>query len=520
MDIFPCYLLTGRTMKSKKIFDNLFYSIVVAFSSLISLLPVSPYFMPLTNRDSGVFLYVGWRILSGEIPYKQVWDHKPPIIFYINALGLSITPETRWGVWIIELVFLFTAFIIGFLILKKLFGILPAIFSLITTSLTLAFLIQGGNFTTEYIILFQFIVFWILFFILPKENNFLCWFLIGLVGGLAFFTKQTAIGLWIAVFINLVITAKNIFDKSAVIKNVAAFFSGGLIITLMIIIYFLINGALSDFVDAAFKFNFFYSTTISRVATRLWPIIMGIYPLTKTGLFQFSLIGYSICIVMLIKKVAIFSQRETFFKILLIGLPIELLLIGASGYSHPHYYMTLVPYLFIFSAIILFFIKQQFEVYKISNIYASVFQISVIGIIIWGAFFSYYDQIKAFRGIRQERQMVIDFIVNHTDPDDHVLFWGEETMMNYYTKRNSPTRFVYQTPLYTQGYANEEMVMEYLTDITLNQPKIIVDTENFRIPFLSFLFDSQEINEKLEMIRNNYQSTTVIGSWTIYQREK
>ena len=505
-------------MKLTKIINYLFYSLVVSFSTLISLLPISPYFMPLTYRDSGVFLYVGWRILSGEIPYKQIWDHKPPVIFYINALGLSFAPDSRWGVWIIEFMFLFIAFLIGFFILKKMFGILPAIFSLIITNLTLVYLIQGCNLTTEYTILFQFIVFGILFFITPKKSSFFQWFMIGLVGGFAFFTKQTAVGLWIAVFLYLVIITKNKSHTSTVIKNVIAFLSGGLLITLVIIIYFSINGALIEFVDAAFKFNFFYSTSISRVATRLWPIIMGIYPLTKAGLFQFALIGYSLCVAMLLKKVSIFYQRETFFTVLLIGLPIELLLIGASGYSHPHYYMTLIPYLFIFSSIILYFIKRQFEVLKISNFYASVFQICVIGIIVWGTFFSYYDQIKEFRRIRQERQMVIDFVVDHTDSDDYVLFWGEETMMNYFTQRKSPTRYAYQTPLYTQGYTNEDMVIEFLTDVTQNQPKIIVNTENYQTPFLSFSFDNQDITEKIDAIKYNYQSISVIGNWTIYQR--
>jgi len=29
----------------------------------------------------------------------DVWDHKPPLIYFVDALGLSLTPNSLWGVW-------------------------------------------------------------------------------------------------------------------------------------------------------------------------------------------------------------------------------------------------------------------------------------------------------------------------------------------------------------------------------------------------------------------------------------
>ena len=46
---------------------------------------------PVTNlptRDGGTYLYAGRLILRGELPYINIWDNKPPAIYYINALGL------------------------------------------------------------------------------------------------------------------------------------------------------------------------------------------------------------------------------------------------------------------------------------------------------------------------------------------------------------------------------------------------------------------------------------------------
>jgi hypothetical protein len=78
----------------KKYFIPLLLLSIFIFAMLI---PISPKYMLYTYRDSGVFLYAGWRITEGDIPYRDIWDHKPPVIFYINALGLSLTKGSRWG---------------------------------------------------------------------------------------------------------------------------------------------------------------------------------------------------------------------------------------------------------------------------------------------------------------------------------------------------------------------------------------------------------------------------------------
>lgn len=70
--------------------EYIFEKALILVGVLLVLVPINPINMPLTHRDSGVFLYTGWRILNGEIPYLHVWDHKPPVIFILNALGLFI----------------------------------------------------------------------------------------------------------------------------------------------------------------------------------------------------------------------------------------------------------------------------------------------------------------------------------------------------------------------------------------------------------------------------------------------
>ena len=101
-------------------------ALVSIMGTLIALFPSNPNNMTLPSRDSGVFLYIGWRFLNGDFPYKDVWDHKPPLIYYVDALGIALTPDSLWGIWFIQFIFLF--FTLFFIFLER--EIFPFFFSL------------------------------------------------------------------------------------------------------------------------------------------------------------------------------------------------------------------------------------------------------------------------------------------------------------------------------------------------------------------------------------------------------
>src|SRR5574341_367906 len=106
----------GVYSKTREVAIPVFVSLI---GTLISLFPGNPNNMPLPSRDSGVFLYIGWRLISGDIPYKDVWDHKPPLIYFVDALGLSLTPDSQWGVWLLQFIFIFLTFFLIYRLLDR-----------------------------------------------------------------------------------------------------------------------------------------------------------------------------------------------------------------------------------------------------------------------------------------------------------------------------------------------------------------------------------------------------------------
>jgi 4-amino-4-deoxy-L-arabinose transferase-like glycosyltransferase len=56
---------------------------IVAASQVEAHLRIDP-------MDDGYFAFCGWRIASGDVLYHDVWDNKPPGIFWLNALAFLV----------------------------------------------------------------------------------------------------------------------------------------------------------------------------------------------------------------------------------------------------------------------------------------------------------------------------------------------------------------------------------------------------------------------------------------------
>ena len=74
---------------------------VLIFSYSTSI--IYPYFW---GNDSAQFLTIGKAWYLGNIPYKDMFDHKGPIIFFIDMIGFYIANGSRYGVLFIQIVFM------------------------------------------------------------------------------------------------------------------------------------------------------------------------------------------------------------------------------------------------------------------------------------------------------------------------------------------------------------------------------------------------------------------------------
>ena len=109
-------------------------------------------FIEYPGRDASAFVYVAEGVLEGEIPYLDRWDHKGPVIYLINLLGLVI--GGLWGIWFVQTAFLIGLTWLAFKVVRQHFGVDAALFSV---AVLLVYVWRlGGNLTEYYALLFQF----------------------------------------------------------------------------------------------------------------------------------------------------------------------------------------------------------------------------------------------------------------------------------------------------------------------------------------------------------------------------
>ncbi|MBK8143714.1 MAG: hypothetical protein IPK62_01320 [Bacteroidetes bacterium] len=56
--------------------------------------------MAALHIDSQVYIHTAHQILQGKILYKEVFDHKGPIMYVIECLGFLFCGKTFFGLWL------------------------------------------------------------------------------------------------------------------------------------------------------------------------------------------------------------------------------------------------------------------------------------------------------------------------------------------------------------------------------------------------------------------------------------
>jgi hypothetical protein len=70
--------------------------VIVIAISLVAILTYS------YGRDQGIFAVVGDGVLRGEMPYRDVWDFKPPGIYIIYAMARAVFGASQAGIRVVE----------------------------------------------------------------------------------------------------------------------------------------------------------------------------------------------------------------------------------------------------------------------------------------------------------------------------------------------------------------------------------------------------------------------------------
>jgi len=415
-------------------------------------------------EDAGVLFYAAQRLLDGDAPYRDIWDHKPPGVYFVDAVGLALGRET--GVWLVQLAFLVAAALLGHRVLRREFGATAALVGSLAwlVALPRLFLQYGQTSFAE-------------FFALPLQfGALLCLkeirtltsaraVAIGMLGGAALLLKPTLVGIWIA--IGLVVLFER---RRAALAPLIAIAAGALVPLAIVLVWAAARGVLGEMVDQALVYNRAYAA-FAPISERVDAVLSGLRLTLPSGLAVVAVGAW---------LYAVLTRRldPTPLRIALVAFPIEVAL-STWGRGYHYYFIAWLPSMAILAAFAVSEVQRVVPA-RIAwpALVLAVFTMSIQPTLL-------VTRLALTTDVARRAGSAAAHVAANTRPSDTVLIWGSHTEVLFLADRRSPSRYVYQyAPLATRGYATPARVDEFLADLRRERPVLILDAsaESFGTP--------------------------------------
>lgn len=448
--------------------DSICYGILLICVIIFGFLSfnTAPTFNGLPDVDSAVFQVMGRGMANGQIIYKDLFDHKGPIVYVINMLGYIISPKA--GLFILEIVFMYLGTVYVYKAAKIFLGdkdISSIFISLIYLCASFLYMC-GGNFTEEYAITFLSMgMYYILKIIYEKQyEKKLNWILIGLTFAINLFIKPTYISVWIAFgIIQLICSIKDKKIKD-LFKYILYMLFGILIVTIPVLIYLILNSALYDFFDAYVLMNSKYSNfTIAQRISGFLTLI--------------SNYEYYVCLLIIYFGNALYltnenANKRTKYFILIFTILSLILMIWAPN-SYAHYLIQLSPVVdlsAIFIIIELNKLNNKFKDIPVKFIY-------ICAIILFLGSSAYISSIRLgnFNKFKEDNKIIINDMNQVKElikEDDEVLALGNSCWYYLLLNKIPRCKYFFQTPIIS--YDTENILNCVNNYIKESRPKVLI----------------------------------------------
>lgn len=207
--------------------------------------------------DDELFAYFGWLISHGGTLYLDMWDNKPPGIFWVNALGMWLGNGDLLGV---ALVTLAAVLILHVLFFMAAAGFVPRGAAALGTCLASLYLCHSffagaTNRTETYVMLFELAAIAVYLRALARPRGWK-WLLVGVFCGTALVFKQigfAALGATILHQIVLATTRRSTWRASG--ERIATIATGALLVGAAVSLALLARGSLKQAAFAIYGFN-------------------------------------------------------------------------------------------------------------------------------------------------------------------------------------------------------------------------------------------------------------------------
>ena len=381
-------------------------------------------------EDSSAFLYIGERMQEGKQPYSDMFDHKGPLLYLIQYIGLGISPGNYSGVWMLEVLNMAATLLFAMMLARTetthddagCLAVLAA-FGVCGWKIW-----QGGNFTEEYALPWITLAACVLFrFFQTKAYRKKDIILLGFGFTVVLLLRANMVAVWAALIPAVLIQLLMEKRFREIGKCMFLFLTGVAILLVPVLIWAFRAGFLKDMWQDYILFNLQYtdhaSSTLAvrlqmmlRFAEVIWPGTLAV----AAGL----ILG--------------FRQRIQWFNLLFYV--VSLYTAAMSGRTYHHYAIVLLPSLVIPFSSLFNWTRKLLNRRQSRKLHPAI-AIATSLVILLGAFA--YRRITAHT---VEDEPITVFLSERTEKDDDILVLGKSQGYYIQADRKTENRFFYQLP--------------------------------------------------------------------------
>lgn len=484
------------------------YCIFVSVIFLLICTKSSPMYPFNDWVDSNAFFTMGKGMMNGKVLYRDLFEQKGPLLYFIHGLSYLISNRTFLGVFIFE-VFSFSIFL--FYCHKIILLFLKSKYSFISLPLIGAIVLNLKNFThgdsaEEFCVpLLAISLYYLINYfnnIYPSPISYKWLFINGIVAGNILWIKYSLLGFWLGWILMIYISMIKTKYYFKAIAGSMIFLLGMIVVTIPWIIYFGVNKAILDWLDTYILINI---RSYARSLTLLERIVFIIYNISW-NIINNAVFGILCCISI---ASLILSKKFVKSKLGKISLVVcsFLLALGVygGGQGFIYYFLIFSPFVVLGFIVILDFMKLKYD-HIITNVVSTI--IIIISLIIIVPVTLYYNQNTYMLKLDKEELVQYKFasIINKTD-NATLLNYGYLDEGFYTTTGITPNiRFFQKQNIYYSKYPlNIDEQNRYIKDKEIEfvviRQKASGNVANVDIPYL---FENYELIKEQKQVFEGY----------------
>ena len=450
---------------------------VMILLAVFTVLVRVPYLAAPLERDEGEYAYTAWRIDQGDVPYRDVFDQKPPGVFLIYWLTMKVLGGSARDFHLAGTAFVVLEVILVYMLAARFArGWIAAAAALFCAWVTAGCVLLGCSANTETFGAPLMVLGVFLAFQARDRRSGLLFFLAGLAVGLGSAMKQP-IMLFAAIPLLLSARAPGAGARESwSVSGPRLVLLGLATAWVPVVAYFAAKGCFQDMVYCVFRHNFEYSQGLStgEMWTRVYrrseilipafglPVLLAVWGLVAGWRKSRDVVVLMVWAV--VSVVAVLIGMQLYFHYFLMAVPAFVLAV-AGGFEDCRQRMQRLS-------------LELRRVLVVGLALATVVPPVLADVEYLGWALRDTDRLSRARYAQwlfAVSPQVGAWVDQITQSDETVFVFGSEPQMLYYARRRSATRHILSDPLFGPYRRMPEFQREVMADLTRNNPPVIID---------------------------------------------